>query len=173
MTNLYFINFHNRFFEESNMVDNVFNLIFLAVSPGKNHVTRKSSDSSVTVPDVPSFQALIDKPVSSGSSFDMHDFERACGIPNRMLLPKVKRNGMEFSLFLAVTDGSHDLTQADAADSEHGGTHAHCGVHGEVYPDKRPMGFPLDRKIPDRRVFDQTTNIKYTHVKVYHDEHEH
>ncbi|XP_064091949.1 hemocyanin B chain-like [Macrobrachium nipponense] len=137
------------------------------LSPGANHIERKSSESAVTVPDVPSFQSLID--AADSGSFDMHEFERACGIPNRMLLPKGKKDGMDFSLFLAVTDGSYDLTHPDV-DSEHGGTHAHCGAHGEVYPDKRPMGFPLDRRIPDRRVFDETTNIKFSHVKVYHDE---
>nr|AEC46861.1 hemocyanin [Macrobrachium nipponense] len=140
------------------------------LAPGNNHIVRKSTDSSVTVPDVPSFQSLIN--AADSGSFDMHDFERSCGIPNRMLLPKGKRDGMEFVLWLAVTDGKHDLTHSNG-DPEHGGTHALCGVHGETYPDKRPMGFPLDRSIPDRRVFDETTNIKFTHVKVYHDEHHH
>ncbi|WP_348243254.1 hypothetical protein, partial [Salmonella enterica] len=119
-------------------------------------------------PDVPSFQSLID--AADSGSVDLHEFERSCGIPNRMLLPKGKKDGMEFSLWLAVTDGKHDLTHSNG-DPEHGGTHALCGVHGETYPDKRPMGFPLDRSIPDRRVFDETTNIKFTHVKVYYEGH--
>ncbi|MGZ1424105.1 hypothetical protein ACXORV_09915, partial [Streptococcus thermophilus] len=68
---------------------------------------------------------------------------------------------MDFALILAVTDGGYDLTHPEV-ESEHGGTHAHCGAHGEIYPDKRPMGYPLDRRIPDRRVFDETTNFKLT-----------
>ncbi|XP_068211329.1 hemocyanin B chain-like [Palaemon carinicauda] len=140
------------------------------LSPGGNHVVRKSSDSAVTVPDVPSLQSLMD--AADSGSFSMPEYERACGIPNRMLLPKGKKDGMEFALILAVTDGGYDLTHPDV-ESEHGGTHAHCGAHGEIYPDKRPMGFPLDRRIPDRRVFDETTNFKLTHVKVYHDDHHH
>jgi len=145
------------------------------LSPGANHVVRKSSESSVTVPDTPHFQTLrdaADKGVSGGS-FEMEKFGRSCGIPNRMLLPKGMPNGMDFALILAVTDGSYDATHDNAAESEHGGTHAHCGTHGEIYPDKRPMGYPLDRRIPDRRVFDETTNFKYTIVKIFHDEHEH
>merc|ERR1711915_474086 len=95
------------------------------------------SESSVTVPDVPSFQSLMD--AADSGSFDMHGYERACGIPNRMLLPKGKKDGMEFALMLAVTDGSYDAIHENPADREHGGTHSHCGTHGEVYPDKRPM----------------------------------
>ncbi|WP_348239967.1 hypothetical protein, partial [Salmonella enterica] len=106
---------------------------------------------------------------ADSGSFSMPEFERSCGIPNRMLLPKGKKNGMDFALILAVTDGSYDLTHSDA-ESEHGGTHAQCGAHGETYPDKRPMGFPIDRYIPDRRVYDETTNMKFTYVKVYHDD---
>jgi len=142
------------------------------LTPGGNHVVRKSSESSVTVPDTPHFKTLIeaaDEAVASGSAFDMHEYDRSCGIPNRMLLPKGKPDGMEFALVLAVTDGSYDATHDDAESSEHGGTHAHCGSHGDTYPDKRPMGFPMDRRIPDRRVFDETPNFKYHIVKIFHD----
>ncbi|WP_370466981.1 hypothetical protein, partial [Salmonella enterica] len=69
---------------------------------------------------MPSFQSLID--AADSGSFSMPEFERSCGIPNRMLLPKGKKNGMDFALILAVTDGSYDLTHSDA-ESEHGGTH--------------------------------------------------
>ncbi|KAK7028968.1 hypothetical protein SK128_013874 [Halocaridina rubra] len=142
------------------------------LSPGRNHVVRKSTESSVTVPDVPHFQTLIDK-VESGGSFDMHEYERACGIPNRMLLPKGKWDGMEFALLLAVTDGSYDATHANPADTDHGGSHAHCSTHGDVYPDKRPMGYPIERRIDDRRIFDSVPNFKMNLVKVFHEEDEH
>ncbi|XP_068211336.1 hemocyanin B chain-like [Palaemon carinicauda] len=142
------------------------------LSPGSNRVIRKSTDSSVTVPDTPSFQTLIDaadQAVTSGGTLDVSQYERSCGIPNRMLLPKGKIDGMEFALILAVTDGSTDALNA-AAVSEQGGSHAHCGSHHEVYPDRRPMGFPLDRPIPDRRVLDETPNFKYRIVKVFHED---
>nr|CCF55379.1 hemocyanin alpha subunit 1 [Atyopsis moluccensis] len=141
------------------------------LSPGKNHIVRKSSESSVTVPDVPHFQTLID--AADSGNFNMGEFESACGIPNRMLLPKGKEDGMEFALVLAVTDGSKDAANSNAADNEHGGSHAHCGQRGEVYPDKQPMGYPIDRRIPDRRVYDETTNIQFNIVKVYHDDTHH
>nr|CCF55385.1 hemocyanin alpha subunit 2 [Caridina multidentata] len=139
------------------------------LSPGKNHIVRKSTESSVAVPDVPHFQTLRDA-VSKGGDFEMKAFERACGIPNRMLLPKGMRDGMEFALLLAVTDGNEDAALSDPAETEFGGSHSHCGTHGEVYPDKRPMGYPIDRRIPDKRVYDETPNFKFNIVKVYHEE---
>ncbi|KAK7028970.1 hypothetical protein SK128_013876 [Halocaridina rubra] len=141
------------------------------LSPGKNHVVRKSVDSSVTVPDVPHFQTLID--AANRGNFDMSEFTRSCGIPDRMLLPKGKKNGMEFALVIAVTDAKYDATQSNPEADEHGGSHAHCGQHGEIYPDKSPMGFPIDRRIPDRRIYDEIPNIKMEIVKVFHDDRHH
>ncbi|MDK2413761.1 hypothetical protein QHH03_32210, partial [Aphanizomenon sp. 202] len=34
---------------------------WVKLSPGTNHITRKSSESAVTVPDVPSFSTLFEK----------------------------------------------------------------------------------------------------------------
>nr|CCF55384.1 hemocyanin alpha subunit 1 [Caridina multidentata] len=138
------------------------------LKPGSNHIVRKSSDSSVTVPDVPHFQTLIDAANSGNVDFSEHS--RACGIPNRMFLPKGKKDGMEFALVLTVTDGSHDATHDNPEDGEHGGSHSLCGAHGESYPDKRPMGYPIDRQMPDRRVFESVPNFVMQIVKIYHDE---
>ncbi|KAK7028969.1 hypothetical protein SK128_013875 [Halocaridina rubra] len=141
------------------------------LTPGRNNIVRKSSESSVTVPDVPHLQTLID--AAKSENFDMSQYERSCGIPKRMLLPKGNTAGMEFALVLAVTDGEYDATHENAAESEHGGSHAHCGSKGEIYPDKRPMGYPLDRRMPDKRVFLGTPNFKMNIVKIFHDPTEH
>merc|ERR1712050_723615 len=50
----------------------------------------------------------------------------------------------------------------------YGGTHAHCSVHGQKYPDKRAMGYPIDRQILDFRMTASVTNFKNTLVYVYH-----
>merc|ERR1712198_667251 len=132
---------------------------------GANHVVRKSSESSVAVPDVPSFKTIMEQTeqaLENGGDFDMSEYERSCGIPNRMLLPKGKEQGMEFY----VADGSEDR---NGEHEEGEDVHSHCGVHGELYPDKRPLGFPLDRPIADDRLFFNTPNMKSKIVKVYHD----
>ncbi|XP_071531079.1 hemocyanin B chain-like [Panulirus ornatus] len=140
--------------------------------PGGTHtITRSSKDSSVTVPDMPSFQSLkqqADDAVTGGHDLDLSAYERSCGIPDRMLLPKSKPQGMEFNLYVAVTDGAKD-TEGHSGDLKHGGTHAQCGVHGEDYPDNRPLGYPLERRIPDERVIDGVPNIKHTVVTIVHD----
>ena len=49
------------------------------------------------------------------------------------------------------------------------GSHALCGIHGEVYPDNKPLGFPLDRRIEDERaVLGMFPNIKKTTVTITH-----
>nr|XP_045583384.1 hemocyanin B chain-like [Procambarus clarkii] len=143
---------------------------YKSLAPGTNHVVRKSVDSSVTVPDRPSFATLkrkTDQAVASRGRLDLHEFERSCGIPNRLLLPKGKERGMDFALFVGVTNGDEDKTVDNP--EELGATHAQCGIHGEKYPDKRPMGYPVDRRVPDNRVFLESPNIKRIYVKVFHD----
>lgn len=145
---------------------------FVTVTAGENTVTRHSTDSSVTVPDPPSLTTLqrkADEAVNSGQELRLEEYERSCGIPNRLLLPKGKTGGMDFLLMVAVTDGEVDTHQEHISDTELGGTHAHCGVRGHTFPDKRPMGYPLDRRIPDERIFVQAPNIESIFVKVFHD----
>ncbi|KAG7167701.1 Hemocyanin B chain-like 4, partial [Homarus americanus] len=146
------------------------------LAPGKTNVMCKSSDSSVTTPDSPSLHTQMEKAdeaLISGDELDLHEFERSCGLPHRMLLPKGQTNGMEFLLLVAVTNGEEDKVIEHSEDNEHGGTHSQCGIRGEKYPDKKPMGYPLDRHIPDKRLILDIPNIKTTTVKVFHELHQH
>ncbi|XP_045113323.1 hemocyanin A chain-like [Portunus trituberculatus] len=137
------------------------------LSSGANMVVRKSSESSVTRPDSMSFKVLrqkADEAVAGGYDLNLEKYAEACGIPDRMLLPKGKANGMDFALMVFVTPDAH------IDESEVNGNHAHCGRHGQPYPDPRPMGYPLDRRIPDKRVFLDSPNTKFINVKVFHGE---
>ncbi|XP_053640583.1 hemocyanin subunit-like [Cherax quadricarinatus] len=134
--------------------------------PGVTHIVRKSTESAVTVPDVPSFHTLIQKAdaaLSSGSQLDLHEYESALGLPNRFLLPKGNSEGLEFDLVVVVTDGSADA----AVDNLHRITEFnHYGYRG-VYPDNRPHGYPLDRRVDDERIFNDLPNFKKIIVKIY------
>merc|ERR1712142_1139177 len=137
---------------------------------GDNHVTRKSTESSVTIPDIPSFQKLIndaDAALAAGTELHLEEHVQQCGLPNRMLLPKGTEEGMDFVLAAMVSDASAD-DYAAMEGSHH--SHTQCGVSGKKFPDHRPMGFPYDRKVPDERLFVRP-NIKAQDVKVYHSEH--
>jgi len=145
---------------------------------GENHILRKSHESTVTASDIPSFEKLIhdaDEAVASGGELHLEEFETSCGIPNRMLLPKGMTGGMEFALAVAVTDASGDDHiedhEKEAVEHTHR-SHTQCGVHGQKYPDHQPMGFPLDRKIPDERVLLNSDNVFYKIVKIFHKHHE-
>merc|ERR1711872_414037 len=89
---------------------------------------------------------------------------------NSMLLPKGKENGLEMVLMAFLEDGEADKADDFTIDvnNEFGGTHAHCGIHGQKVPDKRAMGYPLDRPILDFRMTASIPNFKTTLVKVYH-----
>ena len=77
---------------------------------------------------------------------------------------------MEFALVVAVSEGTTDAHDHGHHDKSEHHSHAQCGIHGEKYPDHQPMGFPLDRRIPDERVFLSSDNVAYTIVKVFHKE---
>lgn len=137
------------------------------VHPGHNHLERSSQDSSVTVPDVPSFQFLKDR---TQEALDQHkplhleQYESCLGLPNRFLIPKGHSQGLTFDLVVAITDGEADA----AVDDLHTDTRFnHYGYRG-TYPDNKPHGYPLDRHVEDERIFEELHNFKHIHVKVYH-----
>merc|ERR1712002_106197 len=137
---------------------------------GENNFSRKSSESSVGTPDIPSFSKLIhdaDAAVSAGTELNNVDFVNQCGLPNRMLLPKGTPEGMEFYLAVALSDATGD--DVDALEKEeHHHRHSHCGISGGKYPDHKPMGYPFDRRFPDERVWFTLKNKHSQVVKVYH-----
>nr|AAB22190.1 hemocyanin subunit c [Panulirus interruptus=spiny lobster, Peptide, 661 aa] [Panulirus interruptus] len=139
---------------------------WVKVKHGHHQITRQSTESSVTVPDVPSLQTLIDRAdaaISSGCALHLEDYESALGLPNRFLLPKGQAQGMEFNLVVAVTDGRTDA----ALDDLHENTKfIHYG-YDRQYPDKRPHGYPLDRRVDDERIFEALPNFKQRTVKLY------
>ncbi|MBW8521547.1 hypothetical protein K1D78_24410, partial [Escherichia coli] len=139
------------------------------VQAGTHSIRRSGHDSNVVIPDSTSFSELIreaDEAVESNS--EMHiESGRSCGHPERLLLPKGNTEGLEFWLNVYVTSGD-DGAQDDLHVDAHGGTHGYCGVRGEKYPDKRPMGFPFERRIPDLRVIKDLPNFYGKTVLVKH-----
>lgn len=133
------------------------------LAAGKNTITRKSSDSSVTVSHTPSFEQL-----QRGEGVDENTTEFcSCGWPEHLLVPRGTYKGMDFELFVMLTDYEQD----------HVGTHndhalcsdavSYCGAKDSKYPDKRAMGFPFDRVIKARTIAEfATKNMSFTDVKI-------
>nr|CCA94927.1 hemocyanin subunit f [Mastigoproctus giganteus] len=134
------------------------------LSPGKNVVTRKSSESNVVANKTPNFDEL-----EGGASSDQFC---SCGWPNYMLLPRGNHKGMEFELFVMLTDWGEDHV---GSLSDHHVCHdafSYCGVKDQKYPDKKPMGFPFDRVIKARSIAQfKTHNMSFTDVTIQFKEH--
>ncbi|KMR05257.1 Hexamerin [Lasius niger] len=107
------------------------------LKPGTNKIERSSHESIYVVPDeVPSdvlYKKMV-KALEGGETFNYPG--QPYGLPDRLLLPKGKKEGMPFKLFVAV---SHfDEKTATQMDSP---------VWGPSVVDARPLGYPLDRPV--------------------------
>lgn len=72
-----------------------------------------------------------------------------CGWPYNLLLPRGTAKGLECRLLVMLSPGT-DLAQniPDTASGECTSV-SYCGARDNDYPDKKPMGYPFDRTLPD------------------------
>lgn len=107
------------------------NSSFFSVEPGLSSVTRKSEDSSIV--------RIRDKKKTKNI------FCRS-GWPGHLLIPKGDPDGKKFILFGILTDylRDHIYTKQDGDGCEVGSLY--YGLFRGKFPDKRPMGFPFDRR---------------------------
>lgn len=71
-----------------------------------------------------------------------------CGWPFHLLLPRGRKGGMKFKLLVFVSDWSED----EVPTISRCGSISFCGAEGpnDKYPDKKPMGYPLDRPFKNK-----------------------
>ncbi|WP_411017918.1 hypothetical protein, partial [Salmonella sp. s39606] len=122
------------------------------VNAGKTVITRKSSESSVTIPDRETTKVLTQKvedAIAGKAQLTVNKDVRHCGYPDRLLLPKGKQGGMPYLLYVTVTDYQKDVVDAKVTpdDIESLTSLSYCGVLEGKIPDRRPLGFPFDRRI--------------------------
>nr|CAR85697.1 hemocyanin subunit type 1 precursor [Cryptotermes secundus] len=127
------------------------------VNKGATVIQRKSSESSVAIPDRETTKILVrrvDDALQGKATYTVNKDVRHCGYPERLLLPKGKRDGMPFSLFVILTDFDKEKVNDLPWDYDYGGSISYCGtVSGHKYPDSKPMGFPFDRQINSDNFF--------------------
>jgi len=66
-----------------------------------------------------------------------------------MLLPRGNERGMEFDLFVMLTNGDQDYVRPVNPPRQPGECKPapiYCGRLNDTYPDARPMGYPFDRR---------------------------
>lgn len=107
------------------------------LKPGKNVVERTSKDSSVTVPTKSVFAPF--------ETLDGKD-QCNCGWPEYLLLPRGKPEGMTFRLIVFVSNWQEDKLHDDVS-CLCKGSPSYCRYLYQKVADKRPIGYPFDRKI--------------------------
>uniref|UniRef100_A0A240PKS4 Tyrosinase copper-binding domain-containing protein n=1 Tax=Anopheles christyi TaxID=43041 RepID=A0A240PKS4_9DIPT len=110
--------------------------------PGVNSIVRQSANSSVTIPYERTFGNVVQANAGNAQSRFC-----GCGWPSHMLLPKGNTNGIEYDLFAMVSRFEDDNANVDFNESAGcDDSYSFCGLRDRVYPSRRPMGFPFDRR---------------------------
>nr|CAD7568050.1 unnamed protein product [Timema californicum] len=139
------------------------------VNVGTTVIERNSRDSSVAVPDAPSFRYIlkhVDAALEDKEEYFIDKFARYHGFPQRLLIPKGRKHGFPVEFVVVVLP----FDQADKDDlwKYNLGSVTLLGTPANTkYPDSRPINFPLDR--PYRSVYDAfTPNTFVKTVSIFH-----
>ncbi|EDV54994.1 phenoloxidase 2 [Drosophila erecta] len=118
--------------------------------PGENSIRRQSTESSVAIPFERSFRPVgADYQPKAADELARFRF-CGCGWPQHLLLPKGNAQGMLFDLFVMISDYSQDSVQQPKTPNDACSTaYSFCGLKDKLYPDRRTMGYPFDRRLPN------------------------
>lgn len=137
---------------------------------GRNNITRKSSDSSVTIPFERTFRELQENRPQEGANLERFNF-CGCGWPQHMLIPRGSPEGYPCHLFVMVSNYNDDRVEQKNNDRTCRDAASYCGIRDNMYPDKRSMGYPFDR-LPRDRVDTLTQfltpNMRVQEVSIVH-----
>ncbi|GLV34926.1 Prophenoloxidase 2 [Carabus blaptoides fortunei] len=135
---------------------------------GQNVITRRSDESTVTIPFERTFRDLdTGRPTNNDAQFNFC----GCGWPQHMLIPRGAPDGFQCELFVMISNYEDDKI-AQTLTGQCNDAFSFCGLKDRLYPDRRSMGFPFDRMppqgvdtlqqylLPNMRVQDVT--IKFT-----------
>ncbi|XP_026475421.1 hexamerin-1.1-like [Ctenocephalides felis] len=160
---------HNEFSFEENR-ENFFQVDVFKyhLKSGKNVVERKSEDYTFFVKDRTSHYTLYKQvmgALSGQGEFHFDNTEAHCGFPERLMIPRGTKGGIEYQFFFVVSPyHAPATTQYQGFDPV-----VSCGVgSGARYVDSLPLGYPFDREL-DVTVF-PTPNMYYKDVTIYHKE---
>ncbi|XP_052902340.1 hexamerin-1.1-like [Anopheles moucheti] len=137
------------------------------LTAGKNVITRTSVNFNGYVKDRTSFYELYRSVMAGYTGAERYQLDMSeahCGFPNRLMLPKGKKGGMPFQLFVIVSPyKAPQVSQYTGFDPV-----LSCGVgSGARYMDTYAFGYPFDRPI-DETVFYGVPNAFFQDVVVFH-----
>ncbi|XP_065224519.1 phenoloxidase subunit 1-like [Planococcus citri] len=134
---------------------------FTAKLPAKEitNIKRKSIESSVTIPFEKTFMTLSDvQQLAKNDKKPNNEWNKTlngycgCGWPHHLLVGKgLPGKGLECDLFVMITNYEDDRVDESPLHQKccDKASLSYCGVRNKKYPDKKPMGFPFDRAIPN------------------------
>lgn len=117
------------------------------LKPGENTLIRRSDQSSVTIPYDRSFRRVGTSQTPTDAR-QLAEFRFCgCGWPQHMLLPKGAPEGVQFDLFVMISNFDNDSVGQEFDETvDCNDAHSFCGIRDKLYPDKRTMGFPFERR---------------------------
>lgn len=137
------------------------------LKPGTQTLTRKSEDSTLTLP----FEKSFPNAFGDGPREDATDDTAfcLCGWPHHMFLPIGSMDGTPFEVFVMLTPFEKDRVDSD----DLGDASIYCGLRSKKYPDKRSMGFPFDRLFSSdylqlADLCNDFENMNTTRISVFH-----
>ncbi|XP_017888863.1 hexamerin-like [Ceratina calcarata] len=124
------------------------------LNPGMNKILRSSQDCYFTIPDQESSDKFYAKILSSLDSNEPFTYyERVFGFPERLLLPKGKKEGMPFQFFIHISPVTSEFTYSSR-------------VWGQTKFDNKPFGFPIDKPLFDFKY--DGPNMMFKDILIYH-----
>ncbi|XP_068228541.1 phenoloxidase 3-like [Palaemon carinicauda] len=121
------------------------------LTPGENNLVRSSLDSSITGPEEATFRELeAGREIELGSQDAIEFGQCGCGWPQHMLLPRGMPQGMDYQLFVILSDYARDRVEQVIRNRACNNGVSYCGILDSKFPDARPMGFPFDRRNPEQ-----------------------
>lgn len=86
---------------------------YFTVKRGRNEISRRSLDSSVTIPHEATYRNLDqNRPADNSAAAESFNF-CGCGWPQNMLIPKGNVEGLQCQIFVMVSNGSVDQVQIE------------------------------------------------------------
>lgn len=120
-----------------------------------NKIVRNSQDCFFAVPDPEPSEILYKKVLKALDGSDSFSYaERIYGFPERLLLPKGKKEGMPFQMYVYVNPVEEEPVLYMSR------------IFGGYKFDNKPHGFPLDRPIFNFRY--DGSNMMLKDIMIYH-----
>lgn len=130
-------------------------ILCVIVNTGVNKIVRNSQDCAFVIPDPEPSEVFYKKVLKSlDGSESLSYMERLYGFPERLLLPKGKKEGMPFQIFVYVNSLEEEPISYMSR------------IFGGYKFDKKPFGFPLDK--PTLNFHYDGPNMILKDIMIYH-----